>query len=63
MKQLVVPPLCVTEGGVCLREDPGQRVMEVIVSSELPDILLSLVWLKHSKEHVDSHLLVSIYSV
>ena len=49
------------EGGVGQRQHPGQRVMEVIVGGELPDILLSLLRLEHPKEHVEGHLFVGIW--
>jgi hypothetical protein len=60
MEELVIPPLGVAEGRVCLRQHPGQRVVEVVISGELPDVLLSLLRLEHSQEHVDRHLLVSV---
>ncbi len=47
--------------GSCRGQFPGHGVMEVIVSSEIPDVGGALARSEHPQEHVDSHLFVCIW--
>ena len=55
-----MPPLGVVRDGVSGRQHSSHGVVEVIVSSEIPDVRNALSRLIHTQEHINGHLFVSI---
>ncbi len=63
LDDLIVPPLGVSRDVVGLGELTSICVMEIVVGGEVPNVLVSLLWLEDPQEDIDGHLLVSIWGI